>query len=72
MSLANFSLENLMKKGDLTFLVGAGCSIDSPSCLPTGREIIKTLIKFLCPTSEIDLLLNIKDLRFEVFIEHQC
>ena len=29
----------------LTFLVGAGCSVDPPSCLPMGRQMMEAVIK---------------------------
>lgn len=53
----------------LTFLVGAGCSIDPPSCLPSGREMIEALINYSCDESEIDEILKLKNLRFEQLIE---
>ncbi|TFF97680.1 MAG: tetratricopeptide repeat protein [Promethearchaeota archaeon] len=64
------SLENLFtEQRDLTFLVGAGCSVDPPSCLPAGQTMMKSIIKYTCPKSEIENILNIKDLRFEGLIE---
>lgn len=49
----------------LTFLVGAGCSIDPPSSLPSSREILNEIVRYSCPIPEIENILNIKNLRFE-------
>ena len=51
-----------------TFLIGAGCSVDPPSRLPTGREMIVEIIKYTCTRSEIDRLLRMENLRFEMLI----
>ena len=53
----------------LTFLVGAGCSADPPSCLPTGRPMMKAIINYTCAESEIKKILELKDLRFEQLVE---
>ncbi|MFX0076725.1 MAG: SIR2 family protein, partial [Candidatus Hermodarchaeota archaeon] len=49
----------------LTFLVGAGASVESPSKLPATNETIEALIRFSCSKSEIDNILKIRDLPFE-------
>ena len=49
----------------LTFLVGAGCSLDAPSCLPAGRSIMDAIINYTCAESEIQKILELKELRFE-------
>jgi len=54
---------------ELTFLVGAGCSIDEPSCLPSGRSMIETIINYTCAKSEVDKLLNLHQIRFEQLVE---
>ncbi len=54
---------------NLTFLVGAGCSIDPPSCLPAGRSMMEAMLKFACAESELETILNIKELRFEALVE---
>jgi len=59
----------LLSNNDLTFLVGAGCSVDVPSCLPAGRAMMEAIINYTCADSEIDKLLNLKDLRFEQLVE---
>lgn len=73
MKLANLTIKDLFTEGEkLSFLVGAGCSIDAPSCLPTGREMMKEIIKYTCSKSEIDEILNLMQsgrLRFEQLIE---
>ncbi|MHA1509786.1 MAG: tetratricopeptide repeat protein [Promethearchaeota archaeon] len=50
----------------LTFLVGAGVSVESPSQLPTSSDVIKALINFSCSKSEIDKILKLQDLPFEI------
>jgi len=52
-----------------TFLVGAGCSIDPPSCLPAGREMITAIIRYSCAKPEVKNLLELKELRFEQIVE---
>lgn len=64
------SLKELFtKKKSLTFLVGAGCSIDPPSCLPAGRQMMEAILNYTCTKSEIENVLSIEDLRFEGLIE---
>ncbi len=64
------SIKDLFTQGpNLTFLVGAGCSIDPPSCLPAGQAMMESIIKYCCAESEIENLLNLEDLRFEGLIE---
>jgi len=60
-----FDFDSLFTKDNLIFLVGAGCSIDSPSNLPSAKVMMEEIIKFLCPKPEIEKILNIKELRFE-------
>lgn len=67
---SDFDFNNLFKKKDkIVFLIGAGCSVDSPSCLPAGRWMIETIVKYTCPESEISKILEIKELRFEALVE---
>jgi hypothetical protein len=33
--------EIISKNNNLTFLVGTGCSVDPPTCLPTRKEMMK-------------------------------
>ena len=53
----------------LTFLVGAGCSVDAPSCQPAGRSMMDAMIKFSCAESEVDKISKIEELRFEALVE---
>ncbi|TFG28996.1 MAG: tetratricopeptide repeat protein [Promethearchaeota archaeon] len=70
MKLTNLSIKDLLNDDkNLTFLVGAGCSIDSPSCLPAGKAMMETLIIYTCHESEVEKILQIEDLRFEGLIE---
>jgi len=69
MLLQNHTFKDLIQNEKLTFLAGAGCSIDSPSCLPSGREMIEEIIKYSCDESEIEVLLKIKNIRFEALVE---
>jgi tetratricopeptide (TPR) repeat protein len=52
-----------------TFLVGAGISIDYPTNMPSAKEIVKTLLEFCAPPEEIEHLLNLKMLRYELVVE---
>ncbi|MHA2287615.1 MAG: tetratricopeptide repeat protein, partial [Promethearchaeota archaeon] len=58
--------ELISEEEKLTFLVGAGASVGAPSQLPAASETIEALIKFSCTKSEIDKILQIEDLRFEI------
>lgn len=70
MTLTNLKITDLITPdAKLTFLVGAGCSVDAPSCLPAGRPMMEAIIKYTCVESEVDKLLNINGLRFEHLIE---
>jgi ubiquitin-protein ligase/tetratricopeptide (TPR) repeat protein len=65
-----FDIVNLLKnESNLIFLVGAGCSVDTPSCLTTGNQMIEAIIKHTCPESEIETILRLNDLRFELVVE---
>lgn len=64
------NVENLFKKQvDFTFLVGAGISMDYPSNLPHAGEIIKVFIERFAPEEEMEYLLNLKNLRYEMIVE---
>lgn len=70
MEKANLKIEDLLGNDQkLTFLVGAGCSVDVPSSQPAGRSMMEALIKFTCAESEVEKILNIKELRFEGLVE---
>ncbi len=53
----------------LVFLTGAGSSIESPSSMPSARKVMETLIKYTCVKSEIEKILQIEELKFEILIE---
>jgi tetratricopeptide (TPR) repeat protein len=52
-----------------TYLVGAGISMDSPSCVPSARMFVHELFKYYVPVEEIEALLSIKSLRYEFLVE---
>ncbi|MFX1294819.1 MAG: tetratricopeptide repeat protein [Promethearchaeota archaeon] len=61
--------EFLMDNAPKTFLIGAGCSIEPPSCLPAGRKMIEAIINYTCIESEIEKILTLEGLRFEALVE---
>jgi len=64
------NLEDLFHpKKNLTFLVGAGVSMDAPTNMPSAREIVKSLMEFCAPSEEIDNLLSLNLLRYELVVE---
>jgi len=79
MKLTSLKITDLITPdAKLTFLVGAGCSVDPPSNLPAGKTMMEALIKYACVETEIDKLLGNADLeeggrleglRFEQLIE---
>ncbi len=50
-------------------IVGAGCSIDPPSSIPNTNKLMEEIIKFTCAKSEIENILEIEGLRFEILLE---
>jgi len=70
MKLTNHTIKDLITPdAKLTFLVGAGCSMDPPSCLPAGKPMMKAIINYVCADSEIEKILKLEDLRFEQLVE---
>jgi len=70
MKLTNLTISDILTQdAKLTFLIGAGCSVDAPSCQPAGRAMIDDIIRYTCSESEIENILKIEDLRFEQLIE---
>ena len=66
---SNLNINELFKSDEkLTFLVGAGASVDSPSQLPSTSNTMKALIKFSCTKSEVEKILNIQGLSFETLL----
>ena len=67
MKITNLTIKDLFtENAKLTFLVGAGCSVHAPSCLPPGRPMMESIIKYTCAESEFENILRIVELRFEV------
>jgi len=52
-----------------TFLVGAGISMDPPSCVPSARMFVHDLFKYYAPEEEIKKLLSLGSLRYELLVE---
>jgi len=70
MGLTNLTIKDLITPDTkLTFLAGAGCSIDPPSCLPAGGQMIEAMVSFSCKESEVKRILSLKSLRFEQLVE---
>ncbi|MFX1295864.1 MAG: tetratricopeptide repeat protein [Promethearchaeota archaeon] len=65
----NLNLKEFFKRKKLTFLVGAGCSVDPPSCLPAGRAMMEAIIRYTCAESEVKNILQLEGLRFEALVE---
>lgn len=70
MKRVNITLNDLLPKGEqLTFLVGAGCSVDAPSCLPAGRPMMNAIINHVTAESEHEKLAKLQEIRFESLVE---
>jgi len=70
MKLTNLSIKDLITpEAKLTFLVGAGCSVDPPSCLPAGRAMMDAIIDFTCAETEVKKIKALEELRFEQLME---
>jgi len=70
MKLTNLTIRDFITPDSkLTFLAGAGCSIDPPSCLPAGRAMMDAIIDYTCAESEIEGIKTLKKLRFEALME---
>ncbi|MFX1252496.1 MAG: tetratricopeptide repeat protein [Promethearchaeota archaeon] len=66
----DLNLKSLLTSGEsLTFLVGAGISIEPPAELMSAWQIMKAILKFSAAPEAVDKILNIKNLRFEFLIE---
>ncbi|MBY9003802.1 MAG: tetratricopeptide repeat protein [Candidatus Lokiarchaeota archaeon] len=52
-----------------TFLVGAGISMDPPSCVPSARMFVNELLKYYAPEKEIEVLSKLDSLRYEFLVE---
>ncbi len=69
MNSKSIKFKEFIKRDDLTFLVGAGCSHDSPSNIPLASEMMECIIRYICDKSETKKILKLKKLRFEQLIE---
>jgi len=72
MRLIDTSFNKLIQDKNLTYLIGAGCSINKPSRLPTGKEMMEAIIEYSCHQNfkvDIENLINDKELRFEQLVE---
>ena len=66
----NGKLEDLFSlEREYTFLVGAGVSMDAPTNMPSAREIVKSLLELCAPPEEIENLLSLNLLRYELVVE---
>ncbi|MFX1254325.1 MAG: tetratricopeptide repeat protein [Promethearchaeota archaeon] len=59
----------LRGKEPLTFLVGAGISMDPPSSLPSARQMIKDILRFGVVKNALDKLLLLQEIRYESLVE---
>lgn len=70
MPITKLKINNLLTDDTkLTFLVGAGCSRDPPSCLPMGHAMMDAIIDYTCAESEIKQVKELGQLRFEALVE---
>jgi len=62
--------ETLFNAGDkYTFLAGAGVSMDSPTNMPSARGIVRDLLEMCAPPEEVENLLSLNMLRYELIVE---
>jgi len=52
-----------------TFLVGAGISLQPPTCIPSARELVKNLVGTFIPPRAASAILNLQNLRYEILAE---
>ncbi|MHA1612756.1 MAG: tetratricopeptide repeat protein [Promethearchaeota archaeon] len=52
-----------------TFLVGAGVSMNPPSKIPSAVQFVKTILNLCAPPEEIETILKLPYLRYELLIE---
>lgn len=55
--------------GPFTFLVGAGVSVNYPSCLPSATQIKEAIIKWGSSQDAVNEILNINYLRYEIIFK---
>jgi hypothetical protein len=69
MEQTDLKIKDLLGKGNLlAFLIGSGCSVDTPSNVPDGNKIKEELIKYFCAESEIENILKIEGLKLEYIL----
>jgi tetratricopeptide (TPR) repeat protein len=69
MKKVDLDLKAILNNDPLTFLVGAGCSVDAPSCLPAGRSMMDAIIDHVANKDDVNKLKKLEELRFESLIE---
>ncbi len=66
----NSDLETLFSLEEkFTFLAGAGISIDAPTNIPSAIQIVRSLLELCAPKEEINEILSLNTLRYELMIE---
>ncbi|TFG05817.1 MAG: hypothetical protein EU539_08930, partial [Promethearchaeota archaeon] len=64
------SIEDLFLLGEkYTFLAGAGISMDAPTNMPSARDIVRDLLTYCAPPEEVNNLLGLDGLRYELVVE---
>ena len=64
------TLEDLVPSNNrYIFIVGAGISIDPPSSLLPAPQFVRHLLKLCAPEEEIENLLSLETLRYEIIVE---
>ncbi|KKK60633.1 hypothetical protein LCGC14_3022410, partial [marine sediment metagenome] len=70
MNKLDISIKDLIyNQKKLTFLVGAGSSVENPSCLAAGDKMKEAIIRFACEYASLKDILQLTNLRFEVLVE---
>ena len=60
-------IEDLFEKNEkYTLLVGAGISMNPPSCIPSARAFVHSLLEIYAPEEDVEALSNLTDLRYEI------
>lgn len=54
---------------EYTFLVGAGISMNAPSNIPSAVQFVKSILTLCAPPEEINFILSLRHLRYELLIE---
>jgi tetratricopeptide (TPR) repeat protein len=69
MRQVDLDLKAILNNVPLTFLVGAGCSVEPPSCLPAGRSMMDAIIEHISDRDDVNKLKQIEEIRFESLVE---